>query len=548
MMILGKDVANDLEMFLSYNHLEEGTLLEQATGFARTSKTKQLVRDILENPSTNIEYITAYQKKITYIKALDAKHLTKITDDVITYIEEPEWILQQQSEMDDQTFDPKEALLFQLTVLKAMGMNDRVHCLNVLYYYTTLGAPIASVTTPFLYATVPFLVVMYKLKIRLPIRKFVQLLSQAVWTLYTQSSGLAKIQWLSLSASLFFYLKGIVNTVQISYHTRRVANMLYNHMNGFREFLRSSIELLNTVEPNYDPTFHEKILSPFWDFTRTNVGLTILAFRKATVHNHEWTKLFNMVHSALADISIAQYVLHKNLCYVEFLNSGTALCLTDMYHPCIENSVSNDADMTSNHLIITGPNAAGKSTYIKAIVSNVVLAQTIGFAHAGSMRMTPFSKIHTQINIPDCKGNESLFQAEMRRCKTALNLMRDSSSSHQENVLLVFDEIFNSTNVIEGVAGAYAVLNKLASYTNARIILTTHYPYLTKLPDFKRYKMTATIDNEGRIVYPYRITEGISRQYIALELLREEDIDSSVVDHAISIKNNLLKKIVHDKK
>lgn len=547
MVILGKDVANDLEMFLSYNHTEEGTLLERVITFSRTFKTKRLIRDVLENPSTNIECITAFQRRIKYIKDLDNKHLVNITDDVIANIEEPEWILQQRSEIDDQTFDPKEALLFQLTVLKAMGMNDRDHCLNVLYYYTTIGAPIASVITPFLYATVPFLVVMYKLKIRIPIRKFIQLLSQAVWTLYTQSSGFAKMQWLSLSASLFFYLKGIVNTFQISYHTRRVANMLYNHMDGFRRFLRSSITLLNLVEPNYDPTFHEKTLAPFWNFTRTNVGLTILAFRKATVENPEWIKLFNLVHNALANICIAQYVLHNNLCSVEFVSDGTVLCLNDMSHPCVENSVLNNADMTSNHLIITGPNAAGKSTYIKAIVSNVVLAQTIGFAHASSMRMTPFSKIHTQINIPDCKGDESLFQAEMRRCKTALNLMHTSSSNH-ENVLLVFDEIFNSTNVVEGVAGAYAVLDKLASYKNARIILTTHYPYLTKLPDFKRYKMTAVIDGEGRIEYPYQITEGISHQYIALELLRNEDIDPSVVDHAIEIKTNLLKNIVCKKK
>jgi hypothetical protein len=550
MSILGKDVANDLELFVSYAHTEEGTLLETVSSFARTPETKRLVRNILERPSADRVRIEGFQQRIAAIKALDTGRLTKLTDDVIAHIEEPEWILRNLAEGADtettgeHVFDPKEALLFQLSVLRAMGMNDRTTCLNVLYYYTTIGAPISSVVTPFLYATVPFLVVMLKLKIRIPVRQFVQLLSQAVWTLYTQSSGLAKIQWLSLSASLFFYLKGIVGTFQISYHTRRVADMLYNHMDGFRTFLRSSIALLDAVLPNYDPSFHENALSTFWAISRANVGATVYAFRTAMSPEHEWMKLYRVVHSALADVSIAQYVLRKNLCRVEFVDEteGTVLRMKDMTHPCIDDGVPNDADMTRSHLVITGPNAAGKSTYIKAIVSNIVLSQTIGFAHASRIHMSPFSSIHTQINIPDCKGDESLFQAEMRRCKIALNLMRERSSA-TDRVLLVFDEIFNSTNVVEGVAGAYAVLNKLASYDNARILLTTHYPYLTKLSNFKRVKMVAHVNDAGDIEYPYRIKEGISRQYIALELLREEDFDPDVIEHAIQIKTKLLRNI-----
>jgi DNA mismatch repair ATPase MutS len=104
----------------------------------------------------------------------------------------------------------------------------------------------------------------------------------------------------------------------------------------------------------------------------------------------------------------------------------------------------------------------------------------------------------------------------------------------------VFDEIFNSTNVVEGVAAAYAILDTLGERSNCTTIITTHYPYLCKLPNFDRYKMNAQLDEQMRVErFPYRLTKGVSNQYIALEMLRE-NFDPVIVDRAITVKNRLL--------
>ena len=104
------------------------------------------------------------------------------------------------------------------------------------------------------------------------------------------------------------------------------------------------------------------------------------------------------------------------------------------------------------------------------------------------------------------------------------------------------DEIFNSTNPEEGISGAYAIGEKLASYNNSVSIITTHFSYLTKLENdkqFKNYKIPIKRDADENIVYPYKITPGISNQYIALELLRNKGFNNDLVDNAENICKNL---------
>ena len=105
---------------------------------------------------------------------------------------------------------------------------------------------------------------------------------------------------------------------------------------------------------------------------------------------------------------------------------------------------------------------------------------------------------------------------------------------------MIFDEIFNNTNVVEGVSAAYAILERLGEHPNATTVITTHYPYLCKLPNYDRYKMNAILDEQNNVrEFPYRLNRGVSMQYIALEMLRD-NFDVRIVDRAIEIKERLL--------
>lgn len=144
------------------------------------------------------------------------------------------------------------------------------------------------------------------------------------------------------------------------------------------------------------------------------------------------------------------------------------------------------------------------------------------------------------MNIPDCKGKESLFEAEMYRSKDNL----DSLKKYTGKLSAIFmDEIFNSTNPIEGISGAYAIAKNMVKHETTMTFITTHYIYLTKLAShqpekFINMKMNV-IHNDNEIKYPYKILPGISRQYIALELLQLNGFDKDVVEDALAIKKKL---------
>ena len=97
-----------------------------------------------------------------------------------------------------------------------------------------------------------------------------------------------------------------------------------------------------------------------------------------------------------------------------------------------------------NNILITGPNASGKSTFIKSVVLGVLMAQTISIAPTSEMQLTPFKLLNTYLNIPDAKGRESLFEAEMYRARDHINMVYKLSHDDKEFSLVVMDEIFNS--------------------------------------------------------------------------------------------------------
>ena len=103
-----------------------------------------------------------------------------------------------------------------------------------------------------------------------------------------------------------------------------------------------------------------------------------------------------------------------NCCYVKFTNKFTKMI--DMGHIQLDNNQVRNNMSLSKNIIITGPNAAGKTTYIKAIFTNTILSQTLGIACAKYARIKIVHAIGSFIRISDNLGIKSLFEAEVERC------------------------------------------------------------------------------------------------------------------------------------
>jgi DNA mismatch repair ATPase MutS len=156
-------------------------------------------------------------------------------------------------------------------------------------------------------------------------------------------------------------------------------------------------------------------------------------------------------------------------------------------HIDLEERVPNMMDLSTN-VIITGPNASGKTTQLKTTAINIILSQQFGVGFYEHCSIAPYTHIHSYLNIPDTSGRDSLFQAESRRCKEILDKIRYTSNT--ERHFCIFDELYSGTNPKEAAKSAHSILKYLSQNANVRFILTTHYVNVCR-----KFKKSAIVKN-----------------------------------------------------
>jgi DNA mismatch repair ATPase MutS len=153
--------------------------------------------------------------------------------------------------------------------------------------------------------------------------------------------------------------------------------------------------------------------------------------------------------------------------------------------------------------------------------------------------------IETYLHIPDTKGSSSLFEAEMFRSKDYIDKIKNMDIDKFS--FIVLDEIFSSTNYVEGFSGAYSILKKISSFSNTLSITTTHYTDLEILEKETKgkiinYKFEVERNEDNEIIFNYKLKRGISNQYIALELLKKNGFDDDVIKTALDICKRIKEK------
>jgi hypothetical protein len=208
-------------------------------------------------------------------------------------------------------------------------------------------------------------------------------------------------------------------------------------------------------------------------------------------------------------------------------------------------AIANDVSL-ENNLIITGPNASGKTTQLKTTAINVIFTQQFGVGFYEKCEMTPYTHIHSYLNIPDTSGRDSLFQAEARRCKDILDIIDDSNDSNESHDssdisdkskhFCIFDELFSGTNAEEATRASYGFLKYLQKRENVDFILTTHFVKLCKKVKknatslrIANYKMDATLEDD-KIHFTYKMVKGISKIKAARLILIQMGFPDEIIN------------------
>ncbi len=196
----------------------------------------------------------------------------------------------------------------------------------------------------------------------------------------------------------------------------------------------------------------------------------------------------------------------------------------DLYHPLIDNPVTNTYDI--KNALVTGSNATGKSTFIKALAISAIFSQSLGFAFASSFKFRK-SMIMTSMAIRDnISSGESYFIREIKTLKRIVDRVEN------DRTIVFIDEILRGTNTLERISASEAVLRYLSKFDSI-IIAATHDIELTHLlyDQYENLHFNEAYEN-GDIKFDYVLKEGPSESKNAIKLLEYMGFNNEVISNA----------------
>ncbi|WP_352416853.1 DNA mismatch repair protein MutS [Clostridium tertium] len=229
------------------------------------------------------------------------------------------------------------------------------------------------------------------------------------------------------------------------------------------------------------------------------------------------------------------------------INEDGIIEINEGRHPVVEKVigkgefVSNDTTLNSNDnrlLLITGPNMAGKSTYMRQVALITLMAQIGSFVPAKSANISICDKIFTRIGASDdLAGGKSTFMVEMWEVS---NILKNATSKS----LVLLDEVGRGTSTYDGLSIAWSVIEYISKNNNlkCKTLFATHYHELTKLEGViegvKNYSV-AVSEIDDNIIFLRKIVEGGADQSYGIEVAKLAGLPTQVIDRAKEILSSL---------
>jgi len=210
-----------------------------------------------------------------------------------------------------------------------------------------------------------------------------------------------------------------------------------------------------------------------------------------------------------------------------------------LFHPLINDCVSNDILIENKSIIMTGSNMSGKTSFLRSIGVNMLTGLTLNTCFATSFTF-PFSKLFSVIRINDSLLNKKSYYLEET---IAIKEIIQESDSENYNIFIL-DEIFKGTNTIERIAAAKAVLSYIAKSNNI-VFVTTHDFKLVQLleDEFDFYYFCESVSDD-EIEFDYKLHKGINSSGNAIKILKMNQYPESVVKEAFEVAE----KLIHEDK
>lgn len=256
----------------------------------------------------------------------------------------------------------------------------------------------------------------------------------------------------------------------------------------------------------------------------TLLDVTLFNYTMKIIYNKQTDVLMLLKLVGEIDVSISILSYRKSIntwCVPDMISSGFQA--EGLVHPLMKNPVANDF-ILSDRAIITGTNASGKSTFMKAIAINCILAQTI---HTCSAKKVNLEKMY----IMTCMSlRDDIMSGESYYFREAKYLKRILTEIEEEKVLCVIDEILKGTNTKERIAASKAILDFIG-HQNCMVLVATHDNELTKNPLYEQFHFESSVVNND-MSFDYKIKDGVSTESNAIALLSVLNYPEEIVKRA----------------
>jgi len=430
-----------------------------------------------------------------------------------------------------------------------------------------LLSPVLSLLVPIIILIIPFFIIKMK-GLQITISEYIGVLKivasqNAIGKLFVVNFGdITPQEKFYIFISAAFYLFSIYQNFMVCVRFNNNMKIIHNHFNEIRIYINHTINSMENylkyskklcTHSKFNLHITEKLetlrvmqkkIETISDYNMFNfskikeIGYVFKCFYELhTDKIYDDTIMYSLGFNGYIDClnGLQQNIVERKINFASFIEESKKTVLENSYYATLKNSepIKNTVKFKKN-MIITGPNASGKTTILKSTLINILLSQQFGCGFYDSAKIRPFNHIHCYLNIPDTSGRDSLFQAEARRCKEILDAINVST---EETHLCAFDELYSGTNPEEAEQSATSFMKYITKYKNVSCLLTTHFikvcKKLAKSKSISNYKML-TEKNNNDLVYKYILTEGISDIKGGLIVLKQMNYPKEIIDNTNS--------------
>lgn len=468
---------------------------------------------------------------------------------------------------DEQDFHSKYQYI-EIGLFKSL--NHSPHFMQMLSFYNMLS-PVITLLTPVIIMILPFFLIRYQ-GVPLSAKAYIETIKHLLrnHAIGKLAGSFGNVSWdkrVYLIITVSFYVLQVYQNALSCYRFTR--NMVHIHKQLFviRDYLEGTCSVIHQVAEivkandldRYN-TFTDvnntclvtlrELLSELSCITPLRVNIPKACQVGSVMRLYYSIRHDEAIHSAIDYsfklnsylLSVLQLGSVRQLKPATFVTTNTASWQTkNMKYPHhIGTKTVGNTFKLKRPMLLTGPNASGKTTLLKSAFLNTLISQQFGCGFYDKLVFKPYDAFHCYIDIPDTSGRDSLFQAEARRCLDVVKAIENSGMRS----FCIFDELYSGTNPTEAVAGAFAFTKFLAKKRNISFMVTTHFYEFCRLCDTNRigirncqmgWEPQDDSDTSDNVSFTYKVKPGVSSLRGGVRVLKQIGYPSTIVNDAISV-------------